>query len=102
MPSTLGPGGHPIAVQHDARHGSGDHHEGPPRPTCGYDPEMVKPAMPITEALSATLQHAVDIYGLDGACERIPGLYKWSRVCKPCFTRSGPCLGCFYGKDRQP
>jgi hypothetical protein len=33
--------------------------------------------MSITEALSATIEHAVNEHGYDGARERIPGLMWW-------------------------
>lgn len=47
---------------------------------CGYDPETVRPAMSLAEALSATIQHAVDTYGWDGARKRLPGLRTWDEL----------------------
>lgn len=41
---------------------------------CGYDPETVRPAMSVADALSATIKRAVEESGFDGACRRIPGL----------------------------
>ena len=41
---------------------------------CGYDPEAVKPAMSVAEALGATVQRAIEESGYDGARQRIPGL----------------------------
>lgn len=41
---------------------------------CGYDPETVRPAMSVADALSATIKRAVEESGFDGARKRIPGL----------------------------
>jgi hypothetical protein len=44
---------------------------------CGFAPDDVRPVMSITEALSATIEHAVEEHGHDGARERIEGLMWW-------------------------
>jgi hypothetical protein len=54
--------------------GSARHHG------CGYDPEMVKPAMSVADALSATLQHSLELHGFEGMRERHPGLRYWNEL----------------------
>jgi len=44
-----------------------------------YDPEMVKPALSVTEALSATIAHSIETHGWDGAVQRMPGLRLWGQ-----------------------
>jgi hypothetical protein len=44
-----------------------------------YDSEVVKPAMSVTEAMSATIAHAIETHGWDGAMQRIPGLRLWGQ-----------------------
>jgi hypothetical protein len=44
-----------------------------------YDPEMVKPAMSVADALSATIAHTIETYGWDEAMQRIPGLRLWGQ-----------------------
>jgi hypothetical protein len=46
---------------------------------CGYDPEMVKPAMSVGDAMSATIARAVEMHGWDEATKRIPGLRLWGK-----------------------
>jgi hypothetical protein len=47
---------------------------------CGYDPETVRPAMSVADALSATIRRAVEESGFDAACRRIPELIYDLRV----------------------
>lgn len=46
---------------------------------CGYDPEMVTPAMSVAEAISATIAYAIETHGWDEALLRIPGLRLWGK-----------------------
>jgi hypothetical protein len=44
-----------------------------------YDPEMVKPARSVADALSATIAHVIETHGWDGAVQRMPGLRLWGQ-----------------------
>lgn len=47
---------------------------------CGYDPEMVRPAMSVADAVSLTIKRAVEEHGWDEAKRRIPGLRTWDEL----------------------
>lgn len=46
---------------------------------CGYDPEMVMPAMSLAEATTATIAHAIETHGWNEAMKRMPGLRLWGQ-----------------------
>jgi len=53
----------------------------------GFDPDTVRPAMSIEQAMTETIKHVVETHGWAEAKRRLPGLHTWNELSDDCKDR---------------